>query len=132
MRKKARPEADKRTVPSDASTVNQESRNETTPGEGGAGLGASTTAKSSLSVTALASSTTLRCVSPRTRPQPRNVNWDDLAPEVRATLEAGIDEAERGEFADLTAEETEHYLQTGELPERVERWLDSYDSRQGT
>jgi hypothetical protein len=85
-----------------------------------------------LNVTALSSGTTLERVNHRVRPQPRNVNCDDLAPEVRAALEAGIDEAERGEFADLTAEETEHYLQTGELPERVERWLDSYDSRRGT
>ena len=37
-------------------------------------------------------------------------------PEARATLETGLDEADRGEFADLTAVETEHYLQTGELP----------------
>ena len=85
-----------------------------------------------LNVTALSSTTTLERVSPRVRPQPRNVNWDDLAPEVRSTLEAGIDEAERSEFADLTCQETEHYLQTGELPERVKRWLDSYDSRRGT
>jgi hypothetical protein len=35
----------------------------------------------------------------------------------------------RGEFVDLTAEETRRYIETGELPERVERWLDSYDSR---
>jgi hypothetical protein len=29
----------------------------------------------------------------------------------------------------LTPGETEKYLETGELPERVERWLDSNDSR---
>ena len=70
-------------------------------------------------------------MSPRTRPQP-TVKWDELAPEVRATLEAGVDQAERGEFADLTPDETEHYLRTGELPERVEHCLDSYDSRPRT
>jgi hypothetical protein len=83
-------------------------------------------------VTALARGTTLMRVSPRARPQPRRIDWDDLAPEVRATLEAGIDEAERREFADLTAAEMDHYLQSGELPERVGGWLDSYDSRRGT
>ena len=58
--------------------------------------------------------------------------WESLAPEARASLNAGVEEAERGEFADLTPVETEHYLKTGELPERVERWLDSYDSRPRT
>jgi hypothetical protein len=52
----------------------------------------------------------------------------ELPPNVRE----GVEEALRGEFADMTAEETEHYLETGELPERVERWLDSYDSRHAT
>jgi hypothetical protein len=70
-------------------------------------------------------------VSQRTRSQPV-VNWNELAPEVRAVLDAGINEAERGEFVDLTPDETEHYLRTGELPERLEQWLDSYDSRTGT
>jgi hypothetical protein len=37
---------------------------------------------------------------------------------VRAALEA----AERGETMALTAAETEQYLDTGELPERIERW----------
>jgi hypothetical protein len=37
-----------------------------------------------------------------------------------------------GEFADMSSEEVHHYLDTGELPERVQRWLDSYDSRHGT
>jgi hypothetical protein len=34
-------------------------------------------------------------------------------------------DAMRGEFADLTSEESEHYLKTGELPERVRHWRDS-------
>jgi hypothetical protein len=71
-------------------------------------------------------------MGPRARPQLRNVAWDSLAPEARTTLNAGIEEAERAEFADLSPDETEHYLKTGELPERVERWLDSYDSRPRT
>jgi hypothetical protein len=45
---------------------------------------------------------------------------------------SAIKEAQRGEFVDLSPEENEHYLETGELPERVERWLDSYDARRGT
>ena len=35
----------------------------------------------------------------------------------------GIEAAERGEFVDLTDEETRRYIDTGELPERVKRWL---------
>jgi hypothetical protein len=38
----------------------------------------------------------------------------------------------RGQFVDLSAEETRRYIETGELPERLERWLDSYDSRHAT
>jgi hypothetical protein len=38
----------------------------------------------------------------------------------------------RGEFVDLSAEETRRYIETGELPERVERGLDSSDSRHAT
>jgi hypothetical protein len=83
-------------------------------------------------VTTFANATTLQSVSPRTRPEPPSVKWDALAPETQATLNAGVDEAARGEFADLTPGETEQYLQTGELPERVERWLESYDSRPRT
>ena len=82
-------------------------------------------------VTMGANTTTLVSVSPRTRPQPI-VKWDELAPGARATLEAGADEADDGAFVDLTHDETEHYLQTGELPERVERCLDSHDSRPRT
>jgi hypothetical protein len=67
-------------------------------------------------------------VAPRTRPNGRPVEAK-LPPEVAADVRAGIQEAMRGEFVDLTAEETRRYIETGELPERVERWLDSYDSR---
>jgi hypothetical protein len=79
-------------------------------------------------VTIGANATTLVGVSPRIRSQPI-VQWDELAPEARATLEAGVDEAERGDFVDMTPDETEQYLQTGELPKRVEQCLDSYVSR---
>jgi hypothetical protein len=72
-------------------------------------------------------------VTPRTRSQPSTeLDWSELARDVQARIGAGVDAAERGEFADLTPHETEHYLETGELPERVERWLDSYDSRPRT
>jgi hypothetical protein len=66
------------------------------------------------------------------RLQPSSVKWGEPAREARANIEAGLDDADRGELADLTADETEHYLETGELPERVERWLDSYDTRPRT
>lgn len=72
-------------------------------------------------------------MTPRSRParsaEPVEVT---LPPEVAKEVLAGVEEANRGEFADLTREETQHYIETGELPERVERWLDSYDSRDGT
>jgi hypothetical protein len=64
-------------------------------------------------------------MAPRTRSKAVEV---ELPPNVRE----GIEEALRGEFADMTVEETERYLETGELPERVEHWLDSYDSRRDT
>jgi hypothetical protein len=74
----------------------------------------------------------LHPVAPRTRPKPSELEWSALAPDLRAGIDAGVSSAERGEFADLSPTETEHYLETGELPERVERWLDSYDSRPST
>ncbi len=63
------------------------------------------------------------------RVQPRLVK---LSPEVEASVRIGVEQAARGEFADMTPEETERYLETGELPGRVERWLESYDSRSVT
>jgi hypothetical protein len=36
----------------------------------------------------------------------------------------GMRQAMRGEAAALSAEETERYLETGELPEHVLRWMD--------
>ena len=55
-----------------------------------------------------------------------------LPPDVAAEVRAGIEEAMRGELVDLSAEETRRYIESGELPERVERWLDSCASRDGT
>jgi len=52
-----------------------------------------------------------------------------LSPDVEANVRAGAEQAGRGDFADLSAEESEHYLETGELPERVRRWVDSYGTR---
>jgi hypothetical protein len=52
-----------------------------------------------------------------------------LSPDAEADVRTGVEQAMRGEFADLTPEENEHYLQTGELPERVKHWLDSYGTR---
>jgi hypothetical protein len=44
----------------------------------------------------------------------------------------GILEARRGEFVDLSDVELRRYLETGELPERVDRWLESSDSLRAT
>jgi hypothetical protein len=66
-------------------------------------------------------------VTPRTRPHPSPLEAK-LSPENARRVREGLEQAERGEFADMTAEETRHYIETGELPERIERWLDSHDS----
>ena len=52
-----------------------------------------------------------------------------LSPDAEADVRAGVEQAIRGDFADLTPEESEHYLETGELPERVRHWLDSSATR---
>jgi hypothetical protein len=69
-------------------------------------------------------------VSPRTRSLAKSGEQGQV--ELPAGVRVGIEEAERGEFADMSPAETEHYLETGDLPERVARWLDSYDSRRAT
>jgi hypothetical protein len=51
---------------------------------------------------------------------------------LEAHVLEGIEQADRGEFADMTPDETARYLETGVLPERVERWIDAYDSRRHT
>jgi hypothetical protein len=47
---------------------------------------------------------------------------------VRASVQGAL----RGEFVEMSPEETRHYVETGELPERVERCLDSFDSDRNT
>jgi len=60
------------------------------------------------------------------------------APKARAAevecppnVREGVRQALRGDVADITAEETERYLETGLLPEGVQRWLAEYDPRSG-
>jgi hypothetical protein len=53
----------------------------------------------------------------------------DLPREVQEHILEGIEQAERGEFAELSAEETQRYIQTGGLPPRVEHCLASRASR---
>jgi hypothetical protein len=55
-----------------------------------------------------------------------------LPPEVAADVRAGAAAALRGETIALTREEADHYYETGELPERVERWAESPDSPSDT
>jgi hypothetical protein len=71
-------------------------------------------------------------MAPRTRPPLGEPVEAKLPADVARQVREGFAEAERGEFVDLSTEETDHYIETGELPERVERWLDSYDSRRAT
>jgi hypothetical protein len=52
--------------------------------------------------------------APRTRPNVQPVEAK-LPPEVAAEVRAGIEEAMRGEFVDLTGEEMRRYIETGEL-----------------
>jgi hypothetical protein len=44
--------------------------------------------------------------------------------EARSVRE-GIEQADRGEFLDLTPEEVDHFLETGELPEHAQRRVDA-------
>ena len=71
-------------------------------------------------------------MAPRTRSPLGEPIEAKLPPDVARRVREGFAEAERGEFVELSREETDRYIETGELPERVERWLDSYDSRPGT
>ena len=59
---------------------------------------------------------------PRSRPRAVEV---ECPPSVRE----GVEQALRGDVADMTAQEAEQYLETGLLPEHVQRWLAEYDSR---
>jgi hypothetical protein len=55
-----------------------------------------------------------------------------LSPETEAAVREGAEQADRGELADLSPEENELYLDTGELPERVKRWVYSHGTRRGS
>ncbi len=66
-------------------------------------------------------------VAPRSRSQ-----LAKLSPEVERHLRESLESSERHGYAHLTAEETERYLATGELPEHVERCAPSLDSRSTT
>jgi hypothetical protein len=68
-------------------------------------------------------------MAPRTRPPMGEPIEAKLPPEAARRVREGFAEAERGEFADLSAEETQQYVETGELPARVQSWLDSSASR---
>jgi hypothetical protein len=70
-------------------------------------------------------------MAPRTRPLPEPVEAK-LPPDVARRVRASVEGAMRGEFVDMSPEETRRYVETGELPERVERWLDSFDSGRTT
>jgi hypothetical protein len=49
----------------------------------------------------------------------------ELPKDVEDQVRAGIEASDRGDVMELTSEEAEHYYDTGELPERVERWAAS-------
>ncbi len=66
-------------------------------------------------------------MAPRARPRPEPVETK-LPSDVEGDVRAGIEAALRGETITLTREEAERYYETGELPERVERWAASSDS----
>jgi hypothetical protein len=63
------------------------------------------------------------------RPEPIEAR---LPPDAEADVRAGIEAALRGQTMALTREEAKHYYETGELPERVERWAASSDSPSDT
>jgi hypothetical protein len=52
----------------------------------------------------------------------------ECPPDVRD----GIREALNGETVALTDAEAAHYFETGEMPERVWKWLDESSRRRGT
>ena len=66
-------------------------------------------------------------MAPRARPR-----LVKLSPVVEAHVREGAEQAARGEFAEMMPEESDHYLATGELPERVEHWLASPSTRSDT
>ena len=75
-------------------------------------------------------------MTPRTRAPAKPDSGQTSSPEdLDELLRAGVEGVERGEGIDLTNEEAQHYYETGELPERVqragERWADSWRASRG-
>lgn len=66
-------------------------------------------------------------MTPRTRPRIAEPATADLPADVEELVRAGIEASLRADAMELTAEEAEHYFDTGELPERVERWAGSLE-----
>jgi hypothetical protein len=62
---------------------------------------------------------------PRPPPRLRQPPRAELPKDVEDQVRAGIEASDRGDVMELTSEEAEHYYDTGELPERVERWAAS-------
>jgi hypothetical protein len=50
-------------------------------------------------------------------------------PDDAADVQAGLDEASRGEGVSLTPEQVDRWAETGELPEPVEQWAESSSRR---
>jgi hypothetical protein len=76
-------------------------------------------------------------VIPRTRApaKPDPAGQVSLPEDLDDLLRAGAEAAERGEGNDLTSDEAQHYYESGELPERVqregERWAQSWRASRG-
>lgn len=66
-------------------------------------------------------------MAPRSRPRPVQ-----LSPAVEANVRDGVEQAMRGEFVDMSAKEKQRYLDTGEVPERIQRWLASPNTPRDT
>ena len=64
-------------------------------------------------------------MAPRTRPATVARTRVKVTPEDERRLLDAVEHAVRGETRALTPEETARYCETGELPERVERWAAS-------
>jgi hypothetical protein len=61
---------------------------------------------------------------PKMTPRART-KLTELSVEVERELRHSIDQADRGETIELTAEELDEGCKTGDLPERVVRWAES-------
>ena len=67
------------------------------------------------------------CVDPTHKldPMGRRAKLARLPPNDTRSVREGIEQADRGEFLDLTPEEVDHFLETGELPENAQRRVDA-------